>query len=74
VPLAIDRVSPKLTLSPFRAQLQDRHLASARGMGILPMIPRTRVARVKIVSETVLMYAYVYATTGPEPFTKPTVL
>ena len=37
---------------------QDRHLASARGMVILPMIPRTRVARVKIVSETVLMYAY----------------
>ena len=40
MPLAIDRVSPKLTLSPFRAQLQDRHLAAARGMGILPMIPR----------------------------------
>jgi hypothetical protein len=58
VPLATDRVSPKLTLSPFRAQLQDRHLTSARGMGILPMIPQTRVARVKIVSETVLMYAY----------------
>ena len=30
-------------------------------MGILPMIPRTRVARVKIVSETVLMYAYIAA-------------
>jgi hypothetical protein len=36
-------------------------------MGILPMIPRTRVARVKIVSETVLMYAYGFARTCPYP-------